>query len=342
SIKSNLGHTEATAGVAGLVKLLLALKHGEIPPNLHFREPNPRIPWDEIPFKVPVEPTPWTRRGERGRVAGVSSFGFSGTNAHVIVAEWPLAAEEEAAPGPERPVQVLALSAQSDEALRELAQRYEAHLADTKASLPDIVFTANTGRTHFAERLALVAESTSGARQTLAAWLDGSAPGGVVRGRVPAGDPPEVVFLFTGQGSQYAGMGRELYESSPVFRSALDRCAAVLEGELEVPLLEVLYPEPGGRGEGLLERTEYTQPALFALEWSLAELWRSWGVEPSLVLVHSVGEYVAACVAGVLEVEEALRLVAARGRLMGSLSAGGVMVAVFAAEARVREVVERV
>src|SRR5690606_13665008 len=339
SVKTNIGHLESAAGIAGLIKVLLALQHRVIPPHLHFDEPTPHVEWDRIPVRVPVEPTPWSD-GEPRRVAGISSFGASGTNVHLVVEEAPPAADTPAEL--ERPIHILSLSAKSAAALREHAGNVQRHLAEAGAPVEDACYTANTGRSHFGHRVAVVGTDAAELADGLATFVSGGVAPGVSVGEVRPGASPEVVFLFTGQGSQYAGMGRELYESSPVFRSALDRCAAVLEGELEVPLLEVLYPEPGGRGEGLLERTEYTQPALFALEWSLAELWRSWGVEPSLVLVHSVGEYVAACVAGVLEVEEALRLVAARGRLMGSLSAGGVMVAVFAAEARVREVVERV
>ncbi|HTG49115.1 MAG TPA: type I polyketide synthase, partial [Gemmatimonadales bacterium] len=388
SVKTNIGHLEGAAGVAGLVKAVLVLQHGEIPASLHFREPNPLIAWERMRVRVAAQRTVW-ERGEGGsRIAGVSSFGFSGTNAHVVVEEWRGSEEAERsepsverpvelavsgagtpvrlertgheqpaemhvsgatrpvalqASGVDRPVQVLTLSARDEAALGELPSRYAAHLeAHAEQRFQDVAHTANVGRAHLPHRLAVLASSAAEAAERLAAHAAGATAPGITTGRAPHDDPPEVVFLFTGQGSQYAGMGRELYESSPVFRSALDRCAAVLESELEVPLLEVLYPEPGGRGEGLLERTEYTQPALFALEWSLVELWRSWGVEPALVLGHSVGEYVAACVAGVLEVEEALRLVAVRGRLMGSLPGGGVMVAVFAPEERVREVVERV
>src|SRR5690606_7770992 len=245
---------------------------------------------------------------------GVSSFGFSGTNAHVVVEEWRGSEEaERSEPSVERPVElavsgagtpvrlersvvdrpveVLTLSAREEGALAELASRYARHLeARAELRFQDVAHTANVGRAHLPHRAALVARTAEEARAGLVALATGSEAVGLRRGVVER--RPEVVFLFTGQGSQYAGMGRELYESSPVFRSALDRCAAVLESELEVPLLEVLYPEPGSRGEGLLERTEYTQPALFALEWSLVELWRSWGVEPALVLGHSVGEYV--------------------------------------------------
>ncbi|HEV2149423.1 MAG TPA: acyltransferase domain-containing protein, partial [Longimicrobiaceae bacterium] len=201
----------------------------------------------------------------------------------------------------------------------------------------DVCFTAATGRSHFAHRLALVGSDAEELRARLAEHGAGGDPVGLYRGHAPA-TRPKVAFLFTGQGAQYVGMGRELYESEPVFRDALDRCDEILRGELERPLLSVLYPAEGE--DSPLDRTAYTQPALFALEYALVQLWKSRGVEPAFVAGHSVGEYVAACVAGVLGLEDALRLIAARGRLMEALPEGGAMAALFTEEARVRALVE--
>ena len=331
SVKTNVGHLEGVAGVASLIKTVLALQHGEIPPHLHLTRPNPHIPWDEIPVVVPTSRTPWNPSTGR-RLAGVSSFGFSGTNVHLIVEEAP--ACEPAQPERERPLHLLALSARSEAALATLAERYADHLAThPDQPLADVCHTANAGRAHFAHRLAVAAADATALHARLAAARHGEAGPGIRLGTVRGVDRPKVAFLFTGQGSQYAGMGRGLYETQPTFRAALDRCATLLDGELERPLLEVLFP-PAGE-DGLLNRTDYTQPALFALEYALAALWRSWGIEPSAVMGHSVGELVAAQVAGVFGLEDALKLIAARGRLMQRLPSGGEMVALQASEDRV-------
>src|SRR5581483_2788316 len=286
SVKTNLGHLESAAGIAGLMKVILSLQHGEIPPHLHLEQPSPLIPWHELPLTIPTRLTPWPS-GARRRVAGVSSFGFSGTNAHLIVEEAP--ACEPAQPERERPLHLLALSARDDAALSALAERYADHLAaHPDEPLADVCHTANAGRAHFTHRLAVTAADAATLRARLAAARHGEAGPGIRLGTVRGVDRPKVAFLFTGQGSQYAGMGRGLYETQPAFRAALDRCAALLQGELDRPLLEVLFP-PAGE-DGLLNRTDYTQPALFALEYALAALWRSWGIEPSAVMGHSVGE----------------------------------------------------
>jgi myxalamid-type polyketide synthase MxaB len=322
STKTNIGHLETAAGIAGLIKTALALQHGEIPPHLHLQQPNPHIPWDEIPIMVPTARTVWQPPTGR-RIAGVSSFGFSGTNAHVVVEEAP--APTPAPPTADRPLHLLALSARTEKALGALAARYERHLAEhPEQQVADVCYTANAGRSHVAHRLAVTAADATQLRERLAAVASGTVGHGAQRGAAHAGRP-KIAFLFTGQGSQYVGMGCALYDTQPTFRAAMDRCAALLGDELERPLLDVLYPR--GEADRLLDRTDYTQPALFALEYALAELWRSWGIEPAAVLGHSVGEYAAACVAGVLSVEDALRLVAARGRLMQALPAGGAMVA---------------
>jgi acyl transferase domain-containing protein len=331
SVKTNVGHLESAAGMAGLLKVVLALAHGAIPPTLHVRRLNPHVEWSELPLRVVTDLTPWPA-GERPRVAGVSSFGFSGTNAHVLVEEAPSSAPPATAA--ERPWHLLALSAKSEEALRELVGEVRRAVAATAPErIADLCFTANAGRAHFAHRLALWGTSAAELEAGLAATAAGQTPAAALAGRVTGADPPEIAFLFTGQGAQYAGMGRRLYETEPVFRVALERCDAILRPHLGEPLLSVLYPAEG-RGSPL-DETAYTQPALFALEWALGELWKSWGIRPTVVAGHSVGEYVAACIAGVLSLEDGLALVAARGRLMQALPEDGAMVAVFADEARV-------
>ena len=223
--------------------------------------------------------------------------------------------------------------------MNELAKRYASHLeTHSHELLSDVCFTANTGRSHFEHRLAVVLESSEEAREKLDGFRRGERPSGLVSGIVDRRKKHKVAFLFTGQGSQYAGMGRRLYETQPTFRGALDRCAEVLGQQLGVPLLQVLFGE--GQTASLLAETAYAQPGLFSLEYALCELWRSWGVEPALVMGHGVGEYVAACIAGVFSLEDGLKLVAERGRMMQALPAGGEMAAVFADEATVASAVK--
>ncbi len=334
SVKTNLGHMEAAAGVAGLMKVVLALEHEEIPAHLHLRELSPQIPWQEIPAVVPGKATAWPA-GETPRRAGVSSFGFGGTNAHIIVEEAP--GREPAAQRPARPAEVLTLSAKSAAALRTLAGVYAGCLGAPAPEFADVCFAANTGRASFEHRLALVAGSRAEAREALASFAatgEANAAYRLATGFVPPSAEPGVVFLFTGQGSQYAGMGRALYDSEPVFRTTIERCAEILRPLLDRPLTELMF-EPSGDG-GPLAQTVYAQPALFALEYALAQLWLSWGVKPVAVMGHSLGEDVAACVAGVFSLEEGLRLIAERGRLMQDLAGDGSMMSVFADEATVR------
>ena len=327
SVKTNLGHLESAAGVAGLIKVVLALGHEQIPPHLHWRTPSPHIPWEELPIKVATSLLAWPR-GERERIAGISSFGFSGTNSHAIVAEAP-ATDVTAASLRERPLHVLTLSAKSDAGLREMSAQYATHLAATGVGFADLAYTANVGRSQFGHRMAVVAGTAAEAAERLTA-----SGRGVWQGEVQAGRAPRIAFLFTGQGSQYIGMGRQLYETQPVFREALDECQEILREELNQPLLSVLYPADGELSP--IDQTMYTQPALFALEYGLAQLWQSWGIRPNAVMGHSLGEYVAACVAGVFSLRDGLKLVAARARLMQSLPAGGRMAAVPVSEERVR------
>ena len=331
SVKTNIGHAEAAAGIAGLIKAVMAMQHGTIPPHLHLSTPNPLIAWNEHAIVVPVTAEPWPRGG-RPRAAGVSSFGFSGTNAHVILEEAPLETAVTAVPV-ERPLHVVTVSGRSEAALREAAGRY-ADLLDRAGApaLADVAYTANAGRSHQSHRAAVVAGSSAEAAATLRA-LSAGQPHDAVVGHVDVVEP-EVVFLFAGQGSEYAGMGRQLYDAQPTFRAALDRCDELLRPHLDRSILSVMFG--GGADARLLEQTAYTQPALFALEYSLSEMWKAWGVRPVMAIGHSLGEDVAACVAGVLALPDALALIAARGRLMQDLPSHGGMTAVFADEAVVR------
>jgi acyl transferase domain-containing protein/acyl carrier protein len=339
SVKTNIGHAESAAGIAGLIKTVLALHHEQIPPNLHFKQLNPHIDWNGLAIHVPTTGTLWNR-GKGSRVAGVSSFGFSGTNAHVVLSDLPSEQFVPDAPGQQEdpPLHLLPLSARTQPALAALVREYEqAFGKDPGLSLADVCHTAGTGRCHFEHRLAVVAPNLAEAKQRLAAVARGETHTSVQVGR-STNSVPGVVFMFTGQGSQYVGMGRELFETQPVFRRELKRCAEILEPLLQKPLLEVLFADAGegNRSPQLIDETQYTQPALFALEYALAALWRSWGIEPVAVLGHSVGEYVAACVAGVFSLEDALHLVTVRSRLMQTLPRNGTMAAVLAGEDQVR------
>ena len=333
SLKTNFGHMESAAGIAGLIKVALALQHEEIPPHLHFTSLNPKAAVRKLPLVVPTTATPWPS-GEVPRVGSVSSFGISGTNAHVVLEEAP--ARDKAESSFERPLQILTVSARDEDSLRAAAGRLDAHLgARPDLSIGDVAFTANAGRSALSVRVAMTVRSVADARGCLASIASGAADPRIVRGETAIETTPRVAFLFTGQGAQYAGMGRELYDTQPGFRAAIDRCDALLREELDEPLLSVLYGEAATR----IDETRYAQPALFAIEYALAAMWQSWGVAPALVLGHSIGEYVAACVAGVFSLEDALRLVAARGRLMQALPPGGSMAAVWAGEPEVRDAI---
>jgi acyl transferase domain-containing protein/NADPH:quinone reductase-like Zn-dependent oxidoreductase/acyl carrier protein/NADP-dependent 3-hydroxy acid dehydrogenase YdfG/ribosomal protein S18 acetylase RimI-like enzyme len=316
SVKTNIGHAEAAAGVAGLIKLSLALKHQFVPPHLHFKQLNPRIPLDKIPATVPVNGLAWPRRNDRTRTAAISAFGFSGTNVHMIVAEAP----ETVQPNGFDLACVLPLSAKTPEALQELVQRYRRQLSSDKhANLLNIAATAATGRQHFTQRIAVAAANT----EQLIEKLDRYSQGGFPLKNI---SKPEVAFLFTGQGAQYLQMARELYCSRSYFRQIFDHCSELFETYLGLSLTGLLFD--GDSTEQDLQQTGVTQPALFTLEYALAKQWQQWGVEPEVLIGHSIGEYAAACLAGVFDLDEAVMLVAKRGQLMQQQPANGKMLAV--------------
>ncbi|MYI07669.1 MAG: acyltransferase domain-containing protein, partial [Gemmatimonadetes bacterium] len=339
SVKTNMGHLEAAAGVAGLIKTVLAVRSGVIPRHLHFERPNPRMDWEQLPVRVTSEETPWPEV-DRPRRAAVSSFGASGTNAHVVIGGYteegrPPRVEVAGHPSPHpnaigarigapRHYRLLPLSAKSEGALRQLAGLFQKTLSE-ETPLADMAWTAGVGRSHFLRRAALVFRD----RPSLEEQLE------VVRqGIVSSQAAGRVAFLYTGQGSQWVGMGRDLYETEPVFRAVMDRCEKVFRAERGRSLLQIMYEDPGGRQ---LDRTEWAQPALFALESSLTALWASVGVRPDIVFGHSVGEVAAAAAAAVFDVEAGMRFATRRGALMGSLPEGGAMAAVFAPADRVRD-----
>jgi acyl transferase domain-containing protein len=331
SIKTNLGHLEGAAGIAGFIKTVLMMQHRQIPPHLHLEQPTPHFPWSEVPIRVATALGPWESTGPR--IAGISSFGFSGTNVHAVLEEGvPV---EAPARRRERSRFVLPLSAASEASLRALAGRYAEHLgAAPEQPLGDICHTAGVGRARLPWRLAAVARDREGLAASLAAFRDGAPTDGVYTGRQQARAPLPIVFQFTGQGAQYPGMGRRLFDQEPVFRAALEACDELAAPHLPRPLLSVLYPSADADA-ALIHETRFAQPALFAFGYALARLWRSWGIEPDAVTGHSIGEYVAAAEAGVVSLEDAITLVTARGRLMHSAPGAGAMLAVFATEAEV-------
>ena len=332
SVKTNIGHLEIAAGMASLLKVILSLKNQEIPPHLHFKELNPDLADAATSLKIPTSSLPW-QRTEEPRRAGISAFGLSGTNAHIIIEEPPQLSFNPSEV--DRPAHLLTLSAKSDDALDDLAQKWVSYLEkNPQLNLADLAFSAHTGRGQFNHRLAILAKSTLEAKDSLTAFTQKQPCLNVFSQAVAKSRQNKIAFLFTGQGSQYADMGRQLYETQPTFRHALEECDRLLQPYLEKSLLEVLYSD-----SSLLDQTAYTQPALFAIEYALYQLWQSWGIKPDGVLGHSVGEYVSACVAGVYSLEDGIKLIAERGRLMQSLPQKGAMAAIFAPIETVKSVI---
>ncbi|MEL6354241.1 MAG: beta-ketoacyl synthase N-terminal-like domain-containing protein, partial [Cyanobacteria bacterium J06627_28] len=355
SVKTNIGHLEAAAGIAGVIKVVLAMRHSTLPAHLHFQQPSPHIEWERLPIRVIQQAMEWTNDGEAWSsqdsasiFAGVSAFGFSGTNAHVIVESAPVSAvndsDKRAEDSEQRP-QLLMLSAKSSAALKVLAGRYVDFLADQTVIFRDLCWSAWDRRSHFSYRLALTAANATEASNQLAAFVDRKDC--VIATGISSKRSPKIAFLFTGQGAQAIGMGRQLYETESVFRQTIDDCANILS-EMGIDLVGVL-----GYGADIdevgLDETQPTyspplplspsstniQPALFSLQYALTQLWKSWGITPNAVLGHSIGEYAAACTAGIMSWEDGLRLICQRAQLMDSLPVGGGMAAVMAAASQV-------
>ncbi len=341
SVKSNIGHTVAAAGVAGLIKVALSLHHEQIPATLHYKNPNPQIDFENSPFFVCDSLLPW-KRHEEPRRAGVSSFGVGGTNAHVLLEEAPVIAEcgmrsvesnnadtvddQQGLTGAENqlPVMVLPVSGKSQEALSANVENLAQHLTELgdNSKLPNIAWTLQNGRDEFTYRAAIVSDNQEDAAVALATQ---KAPRFMKR--KSSAKPRDVVFMFPGQGSQYVRMGQNLYENSSLFRENLDRCSEILQPLLGRDLREVLFPSVSDEmaANEILKNTRFTQPALFALGYSLAQLWLSWGIRPTALMGHSIGEFAAACTAGVFSLEDGLQMIAERGRAMQALPGGSMM-----------------
>ncbi len=323
SVKTNIGHLEAASGIAGLIKVVLALQHRLIPPSLHFHTPNPHIPLDKLPLRVPQTLESWPAPEQVG-VAGVSSFGFGGANAHVILAESPAVAP--ITPSADRPL-LLPLSARSPAALQALAQRYRDWLstgAGAPLALADVAYTASCRRNHHDHRLAIAGGDRADLLEKLDAFGQGETRAGLANGKKRQ-RPPKLTFVFSGQGSQWWGMGRELLQTEPVFRAVLAQCDALLQPLAGWSLMtELTRTEADSR----LDATAIAQPALFAVQVALVALWRSWGIQPDALVGHSLGEVAAAHIAGVLSLETAVQVIFHRGRLMQQGAGRGKMAAV--------------
>ncbi|MBI3796469.1 MAG: acyltransferase domain-containing protein [Deltaproteobacteria bacterium] len=338
SVKTNLGHLEAAAGIAGLIKVALSLKHRQLPPSLHFQEPNPHIPFDTLPLRVQTVLTPWPD-APGPALAGVSSFGFGGTNAHIVLQEAPPSLRHSEPPGghetntgppvtgPQQSVSLLPLSARSPEVLQTLARAYQDCLSaqETTASLQDLCFTASVRRSHHDHRLTVTGYSGEELRACLEAFRQGEARLGLSSGRTGAGRRRKLVLVFPGQGSQWFGMGRRLLEREPVFRETLEQCDKVIRLYADWSVLQTLTTEAAS---SRLNEVEVIQPTLFAIQVALTALWRSWSVVPDAVVGHSMGEVAAAYVAGALSLADAARVICHRSRLAKRLSGQGAMAVV--------------
>ena len=318
SVKTNIGHLDATAGIAGLIKTALALHHKALPPTLHYKTPNPKIDIENSPFYVVDKLTEW-KADSTPRLAGVSSFGIGGTNAHVVLQESPVIGDS----GESKKKQLILLSAKSQTALDKATRNLVEHLRQNEdLNLADVAYTLQSGRRRFSHRRMVVSSTLE---ESVVA-LENHDPKRVLSDYQEATDRP-VVFMFPGQGSQYVNMGLELYQQEPVFREQVDLCSQLLKSHLGFDLREILYPSDEYIEEARLklDQTFITQPALFVIEYALAKLWMQWGIKPQAMIGHSIGEYVAACLAEVISLQEALELVTARGKLIQELPVGAML-----------------
>ncbi len=326
AVKTNVGHAEHAAGMAGLFKVILSLQHKQIPAHLHLNQQNPHIPWSEFPIEITKALTPWESKG-KPRIAGVSSFGFSGTNCHLVLQEAPdnkiKTLNENKKPC------LLTISAKSEEAIKEYVDNYVVYFEKNPSlNITDLCFTSNVVNPNFIHRLAIQGKNKEEIYNTLLAKKEGKPNKNYLETKVNTS--LKIAFLFTGQGAQYIGMAKELYNANTFFKNQLDECDRLMQLYGNASLLELIYASEAL--ESTLSQTQFTQPALFCVEYSLAKLWEHWGVYPSSVMGHSVGEYVAACIAGVFSLEDGLKLICKRGQLMQQLPNNGAMVNVFLSE----------
>ncbi len=333
AVKANIGHLESAAGIAGFIKAILCLKNEQIPKQIHFNTPNKYIAWEKLNVTIPTSLQEWKTNKNTVRKAGVSSFGFGGTNAHVILEEAPVPSDDSVHVRlPKRPYEFIPISSKNEAGLKDQVLHTLQYLEKTNnVDLSELSFNLASTRNHFDNRVGLVCSSKEDLQRKLAGFdLDDT----------NKKKSSKTAFLFTGQGSQYIQMGKLLYESEPVFRSSLDVCAHILDAHLEMNLLSVIFAEEGSKESKLLVQTNYTQPALFSIEYALCKLWQSWGVKPDVLLGHSLGELTAACIAGVFSLDDGLKLVATRGRLMNQISENGSMVSIQCDENKAKKLIE--
>src|SRR5438876_5984439 len=328
SVKTDIGHTEGAAGLAGLIKAALCLKHKMIPPNLHFHQPNPAIPWQDYALTIPTQLTPWPQ-SDTPRRAGISSFGIAGTNAHIVLEEAPVTIVSTTRQDSNQPeTYLLPLSAQTHEGLKALAHSYIQHLAQEEyahQTQRDICYTAGLHRTHHDYRLAIITHSRQHTQHNLEIFLHNETGIELVSGHKIANKRHKIAWIFPGQGSQWPGMGRDLLKQEPVFRTSIEACDRAISPYIDWSLLNLLQEN---EEHADLKRINVIQPLLFAIEVALAALWRSWGIKPDVIVGHSMGEVAAAYVAGMLSLNDAAWIICSRSKLLLRTSGKGAMAAV--------------